>query len=362
VNAYTLALCLLLGVILGGLWLWGVGRVYAIAGPRPEPQRVLCPDGWELTVFRRPAQKRRFREPVLLAHGLAANHVNFDFEPPHSLAHHLAAKGFDCYTVEWRGTGASARPPPGGRRGDFGVDDHIRLDAPAVLEHIARDSGAERVYWVGHSLGGLIGYAVAQGEGASRLAGLVTIASPAYFAQHRPFLRRALTVGSVLAWPRIFRQAWMSRALAPFLGHLTLPLTEILVNPEHIPPPLQRKLYANLIGSVSRKVLLQFRDWLTHDAFRSEDHSVDYRKGLERLRLPVLVLGGSQDALAPSYCIEAAYAQLGSTDKTLVIFGREHGDRMDYGHGDVIFGAGAPEEVFPAVSRWLESHATTAER
>src|SRR5690606_36079229 len=99
---------------------------------RPAQQRVRCADGWELTVFHRAPAVRRFEEPVLLVHGLAANHYTFDFDPPYSLAHVLADAGFECFSVDLRGTGRSRRPPRG-LRAQWTVDDHVTLDAPALI-------------------------------------------------------------------------------------------------------------------------------------------------------------------------------------------------------------------------------------
>jgi hypothetical protein len=31
---------------------------------------------------------------------------------------------------------------------------------------------------------------------------------------------------------------------------------------------------------------------------------------------------------------------------------------MDYGHGDLLFGRGAPKEVYPLLRDWLERRAT----
>jgi homoserine acetyltransferase len=85
---------------------------------------------------------------------------------------------------------------------------------------------------------------------------------------------------------------------------------------------------------------------------------VDWRAGLAKLSLPVMVMGGSSDRLASSKNLRAQYELVGSTDKMLHIFGRDRGDKMDYGHGDLLFGTGAPFEVYPEVRDWLAAHAT----
>jgi pimeloyl-ACP methyl ester carboxylesterase len=352
------ALLVALAVSLGNVvWVFGVRRLYRPRTAPPEVHRVACQDGWEIAVHVRRAPQRRFEEPVLLCHGLAANRYTFDFEPPYSVAHYLAEAGFDCFSVEWRGTGHSRRPPRGRRYTDFTVDDHILQDGPAVLEFALRETGARRAFWLGHSLGGLIGYAAAQGPSGAKLAGLLVLGSPVYL-RSEPFLSALLGLGVKAAWPARLRQEWFSATLAPFLGYVTLPLSEMLVNPEHIPPRIQRQVYANMMSSMSRKVLLQFQDWIANDTFRSFDGRVDWRAGISTLSLPVLVMGGSVDRLATEENVRKQFTLLTTPDRTLHVFGRDRGDKMDYGHGDLIFGTGAPQEVYPLLRAWLEAHAT----
>jgi pimeloyl-ACP methyl ester carboxylesterase len=339
------------------LWSWAVRGIYRVRTRPPLFLRAKAADGWELALFHRPSANRRFVEPVILCHGLCSNHHHFDFDPPFSIAHVLAAAGFECFSVDLRGTRASRHPPPGHHRHEVCADDHIDQDAPAILARVLEETGASQAFWVGHSMGGLIGYGVAQTPGGAQLKGLVALAAPVFF-DYRPLLRLSLRIGGWLAWPYLFRQEVLSAAIAPFLGDITLPLSDVLVNPKHIAPKLQRKLYATLLSTVSRRLLLQFGDWATHDAFRSFDRTRDYRAGLASLTLPVLLMGGTQDQLAARGAIEAQYKQVGSTDKTLMLFGREMGDPLDYGHGDLVFGSGAPRAVYPKLQQWLEARAT----
>jgi pimeloyl-ACP methyl ester carboxylesterase len=347
-----------LGVALGNvLWVLGVRWWYRLRTTPPERVHVRCQDGWELAVYVRRAPHRRFEEPVLLCHGLAANRCTFDFEPPYSLAHYLTEAGFDCFSVEWRGIGHSRAPPRGRSWSDVTVDDIIAQDGPALIDLALQRTGARRALWVGHSMGGLVGYAVAQGTYGTRLAGLLALGSPVFFPPN-PLLQRLIQIGARSAWPRGFRNEWLSRTLAPFLGYLTLPLSDVVVNPKHILPPIQRKVYANMMASMSFNVLRQFRDWILSNSFRSFDGKVDWREGLARLTLPVMVMGGSSDRLAPPGNLREQFKLLGSQDKALHVFGCERGDKMDYGHGDLLFGTGAPIEVYPEVREWLTAHAT----
>ncbi len=355
-NAVALLGILVAAAALLAVWVLFVRRHYRVRAEPPTLLKATCLDSWEIGVHYRAAAPRRFREPVLLCHGLAANHFNFDFEPPFSLAHALAERGFDCFSIDWRGTGASRRSPRQRCSADYSVDDHIRLDAPALLDLALKKTGARQAFWVGHSLGGLIGLAVAQGERAKQLRGLVTIGAPVFFNYDR-LIKEAVRFGLVAAWPHRLRHEMISVALAPFLGRIVLPFSDVIVYPRHVPPAVQRKLYAQLITSVGRKVLAQFDDWIEHNAFRSVDRGIDYREGIKHITLPMLMIAGSRDRLAPPIAVQWGSELSQTSDTTFRIFGRKHGDTQEYGHGDLIFGQRAPEEVFPLIANWLASRA-----
>jgi pimeloyl-ACP methyl ester carboxylesterase len=348
------------GATLFVLWALWVRWVYRVRVPAPVQLRARCADAWEIAIYHRPAQPRRFVEPLLLCHGLAANHFNFEFEPPYSLAHSLSAAGFECFTVELRGGRASRCPPRGRGRWSFCADDYVSLDAPALIQTALRKAGARGAFWIGHSLGGLIGLAAAQTDQAQHLRGLLTLGAPVFFGYNR-WLQAALKVGALAAWPFAFRQELLSSALAPFLGYAVLPFTDVIANPRHVPPRIQRRVYAQLVTSVSRKLLLQLRDWTSQDVFRSVDQRIDYRAGVSALRLPLLMLGGSRDRLCPPDAIRRAFELSRSADKTMMIFGCDNGDRQEYGHGDLVFGEGAPAEVYPRMATWLAERATPLE-
>jgi pimeloyl-ACP methyl ester carboxylesterase len=220
------------------------------------------------------------------------------------------------------------------------------------------ETGATRGLWVGHSMGGLVAYALAGRPEGARLGGIITLGSPAFFLHPTRRLLRAVRLLPYLAWPRRIRQRVATLVLAPLIGWLDLPLADAVVNPAHVEGRVQRKLFANLFVGVSRKIFLQFRDWVLNDAFRSFDRQTDYRARMAQAQTPALIIGGSCDKLANEASVRAAYELWGAPDQTLAVFGLKRGDAMDYGHGDLVFGRGAPTEVYPVLLRWLESHAT----
>jgi pimeloyl-ACP methyl ester carboxylesterase len=339
------------------VYLGAVRRTYRLTGERPRRLYATTRDGWSIAVHQRTPTVRRFSEPVLLCHGLATHHLNLDFELPYSLAHAFAQAGFEVFSLDWRGAGES-RPPSGRGRFDFDADDLIQQDASAVMDLILQTTNAEQLFWVGHSLGGLVGYAVLGGPEGGRVRGLCSLGAPVYFRYPR-WLARVMRLCLLLAWPFAFRQRLLSLLCAPFVGRLTLPLSDVLVNPKAIAPPVMRRIYANLIDSMGYKLLRQLDDWTRHDRFCSRDGARDYRAGLQAVTQPVLVLGGTADGLAPPEAIHGQAQLLGSKDKTVMLFGTDNGDALEYGHGDLLFGVGAPKEVYPRIVAWVAERATS---
>jgi len=354
-----LATALGIGVALAvaaGVYLRLLRYTYRLRGDRPTKRWAHTRDGWAIALHQRTPKVRAFVEPVLLCHGLATNHLNLDFEPPYSLACAFAEAGFTTFSLDWRGAGAS-RPPPGRGRFDFDADDLIEQDAQAAMDFLLQESRAPKLFWVGHSLGGLVGYAVAGGPEGRRLKGLCAIGAPVYFHSPR-WLARTLRLCTWLAWPVAFRQRLLSLGCAPFMGRLTVPFSDVLLNPQAVAPKVLRAIHANLIESMGYRLLRQLDDWTWHDRFCSRDGTTDYRARLAQVEQPMLVLGGTVDGLAPPTAIAAQADLLGSPDKTLMVFGRPNGERLDYGHGDLLFGRGAPKEVYPRIVAWVAERAT----
>ena len=102
-----------------------------------------------------------------------------------------------------------------------------------------------------------------------------------------------------LAWPMAFRQRWLSIGLAPFLGHVTLPLTDALINPQAIAPagPSQGVRQPGLLDGLPAPPPARRLERATTPS-GAGTVGVDYRGRLRTVDTPVLVLGGSQDALA----------------------------------------------------------------
>ncbi len=348
--AWTLALALagaaLLVLLHHAFW------TRRLAAPTADDARLAARtrDGWCLELGRRLPRGAARRPPVLLCHGLSANRWMLDpGVEERSLAAFLAGAGFDCFALDLRGHGGSRRGPPGASRWDF--DTYLSEDVPAALDEVREATGEDRVLWVGHSLGALLGMAACQAHPA-RLAGLVAIAGPV----HMPPFSGAV---HLLLPARGRRNRLLAAMAAPLAGMVRPPLAEGIIARETMEAPVYRRLLANAIEDVPPGVFAQIRGWVRDDAFRSAGGDVDYREGLSGCREPALFVSAPLDRLAPPRVVRAGFERWGG-EKEYWCASREAGLSADYSHTDLLMGRRSAEDVFPRVRDWLGAHSETA--
>ncbi len=324
-------------------------RLFRVDRGHGESHRVTTADGWTLPLYRYPpVRDGGFRSPVLLCHGLGVNHLNMDYPAPFGLAQHLAAEGHDVFVLSLRGTAGSLAPA---RAGPIDFDAFCALDAPAAIEHVKAISGAAQVAWVGHSMGGMIAFALGGTEAADSLACLVAVGSPSGF-RHQPRLawiaRNLGWIGGIVGLPGL-----PARVAAPWSGFFTPPLVRPIVLPGAIEGHVIRRFLAHGIERVPAPLIAQFASWAAHDRFTSRDGAIDYRARMAAHRAPALLLSGSHDGLVPPACVAEAHERLGPREKRCEALGRATGLKEDYGHGDLLLGRTAAAEVFPKIAAFL---------
>ena len=341
-------------------WLAILVRRLRMVDPSGELFRFPLPSaGQEIAFLRYRPETLTFAEPVILCHGLAANRFNLDFfddgagSDRRSLARYLSRLGFDVWILELRGTGL-ARVPPGA---DWTIDDELEEDIPAALDAVLAESGAERVLWVGHSKGGIMQY-LFQGRkrpGYEKVAAMVAIGSPGTVLHQVRSVRPLIWLGRglTLMLSRIPIRL-LAVPLLPFVGIIHFVGRRVLKLIDALDPEVLRRLFANLPADVSRGVANQLMDWASAPERTLYGLEDDALKGV---RLPMLLVAGTLDNLAPPVAMQHVFDRVGSEDVTFRVMGRAHGSVVDYGHGDLIIGDHAPEEVFPLVGDWLAARA-----
>jgi len=296
----------------------------------------------------------RYRGAVLLVHGYGQNRYAWHL-PKRSFVNYLAARGFDVFNLELSGHGRSRKL---GADVALSIDTHVCHDVPAALDEVAAISGRERVFVVAHSMGALVACAAA-GRDPRRFAGLVAIAVPYRFGRGSPALTwaaRAAELASRAGLDRVHAAripvraigAWMHRARRAW-DNSWVPLPVRAWHPGAYEPELLWDYLNTSFDVASLGTTLQLARISVHDAFRSADGSEDYGAAFERQNVPLLVIAGARDRLAPPESVRPLFDRSHAVDRTWHL--------LPFGHSDLLLGKRAPERSWPVMETWLRDRA-----
>jgi pimeloyl-ACP methyl ester carboxylesterase len=326
----------------------------ALAHPQcagPQDVGIQTEDGAEAWLHRHPADG----PAVLVVHGVSSNHWCWDLDPDRSLATTLNAQGFDIWFIDLGGHGCAERKQDGSRQAPRrSFDDYGSEDVASAIAHIQEVTSTDQVAYIGHSMGGHVAAAYVATHGDSALSALVVLGSPIDFEnlETRFRLSRAGALfGSALpALP----SPWAAR-MAAHLQALPFGMDHLFYAEGSISPETRAAMYRTVVSPLSRGELTHYRRVLRAGHLISSDGEIDYREVLGSLDIPLLVIAGAGDMVAPPDRVRAYYDHAGSTDKTFLIAGRQTGFSFDYGHLDLTLGDLAPEEIHSPIGAWLLS-------
>jgi pimeloyl-ACP methyl ester carboxylesterase len=178
------------------------------------------------------------------------------------------------------------------------------------------------------------------------ISAIATLGAPLSFASHQ----------GLESFARFARPAMVVPSIPiSFLARLALVVPppnwfmRYLVHGENLEPEVRKKALYNVGSNVSSGVAKQFLDWISTGRWTTVGGGFDYLKGLQFLRMPALMIAGTRDLLAPPESI-APVASTWAGPHELVV--------ADYGHGDLVLGRNAPDELYPRVVSFLEAHST----
>ena len=307
-----------------------------------ELRRVPIPDG---------VPRDAVLPPILLVHGVAANHRNQDLHPDHSLARHLARLGRDVFLLTLR---SGLRLPFRALR-TVRVEAMARAEIPQAIERIREKTHFEAIDYVGFSMGGLLLYAALERTvPQAHVRRVVIVGSPA--RMKRPwYLPRFLRFVPRVLVPHLPLRLG-ARAFAFLSEWFATPIHRLVSNPRNVARGMTRLALVDVIEDMPAALNADFLYAMTGDGtVRAFGESITAR--LPQVTLPVLFVAGSADQLAPPAAVRHAFDLWGRDDprtvKRFVVLGREYGSKEDYGHGDLAVGANVGDELFPPIARFL---------
>jgi acylglycerol lipase len=252
------------------------------------------------------------RALVVISHGASEHSARY-----RHVAERLASAGYAVYALDHRGHGRSE-----GKRAQLDRLDYVVADLRAFVDLAGERQPGLPVYLLGHSMGGAvaIAYAVRHQE---TLAGLVLSAPVA-----DPNAASAVTrgVSRVLS------------AVAPDLGVYQVDASLVSRDAEVVRDYQEDPL--NHHGKLPARTVAE----LTSEVQR-------FPEEVPSLRLPLLVMHGSDDGLVPEAGSRLVYERAGSQDKTLEIFDGLYHEILNEPEQD---------QVLDLIVGWLESRGQSA--
>jgi len=321
-------------------------------GPQPTPARILLDaPGVRLLGYATGGAG----PPVVLVPAPIKRAYIWDLAPGASVVAACLAARLRPYLVTWE------TPDP-----QSGIADLVERKLGACVAAAARDSGQDRVFLAGHSLGGLLAaaYAARQPEG---VAGLILLAAPLHFshelsagafgpviaeierinllAQVRGNLPGSfLSAASFMASPGAFgherMKDWLRcgpdpAARAVYLRVERWALDEL---------PLARQLVADLVA-------LHRDDAFVRGGLRIGERAV----GVAQVTAPLFTVADRRCAVVPPAAALAAHEQAASAEKRLLWYEGDTGVAIQ--HVGVLIGRNALGRVWPQILEWVGAHA-----
>jgi len=319
-------------------------------------------DGWSLVVTRYKPREQAFpqplwAEPVLLVHGFSQNrHAWTSGE----FVKNLLFFGCDIHILELRGHGKSSldfqrersaqlgRPLPPDLDYGWDIDSYFLYDLPAAVAGVKRVTRRERIFFCGHSMGGMIGYGYAGIH--DDFEGIITIGAAADLGRGFPFLRAAAFLGpalgaaidGVVAGVNAERAAvhalrrWSGGAKPPPpdpLRYTYIPVDaglkfaerqlaraersrwfrevmtrfNLLSNAERVASSDVRWLLREGGEREPRRVVQQFLRWIRRGELVCYRTGYDFKRGFSKIRVPMAIIFGDMDPLASVESTRSVY-------------------------------------------------------
>lgn len=327
---------------------------------------VETADGWSLVITRyRPTPQAfpqpLFGEPMLLVHGFCQNrHAWTSGE----FVKNLLFFGLDIHILELRGHGKSSIALQHERCSRFGrklpsdldyawdIDSYFLYDLPAAVAGVRRITRREKIFYCGHSMGGILGYGYAGIH--DHFEGIVTIGAPGElgrgslplkllaFAEpgiqtaidttlaslnlQRSVAHQLLNLGSLVLRrqsperPQPFRyrylplDTWLKAASdalgyaeeSPLLG-LVASRINYLARWDRLQMENVRWLLKEGGEKEPRLVVEQFARWVRANEVVCYRTGYDFKRGFGKIRVPMAIVFGDQDPLASVASTRSVY-------------------------------------------------------
>lgn len=265
--------------------------------------------------------------PVLLMHGSIENGKIFFTKNGKGLAPFLCQNGYDVYIPDMRGKGESE--PKVDASNKHSQTDQITIDIPAYLERIEKLRPFTQIHFGAHSWGGVLLLAYLARHEDNRIRSLV------FFGVKRKIGIRSIRKYFLidLGWKRLGQIAVRKKGY--------FPAKDWKIGADNEPENFYRET----------------NNWLTNDQWVDANDNFNYGSTLRNTSLPpILSIVGIRDRVLGHYSdAQMLLNEIGSTENSkLLIIGKKYGNKLNYGHIDMLTNSKAPDDHFQEAVNWFK--------
>ncbi len=324
---------------------------------------VTTEDGMNLIMTQKTPVGKKAKAPVMLVHGLGQNRYSWTLTN-RSLENYLVSLGFTTFNVELRGHGLSRA-----NGSDYPVtfEEYLTQDVPAFISEIKRITGRNKMFYMGHSLGGTISYCIGA-QFQDSLLGIISIAGPFSMARGHVGMKTGSKLGS-LAFKALPMKLVHSQPFPiDYLGVLAKLGLFALDSSANIiplgvwyPGSMERDVLEERIAKgfdrTSISVARLLVDWGAAGKLRGTGGKEDYEERVANIKIPLLFINGDRDYAVLPAAAKQAWEKAASDDKSFLVYKKKE-TGVHWGHCDLIFGKQAPAHVWPDIGDWLVQRAS----
>ncbi|XP_037974762.2 lipase 3 [Plutella xylostella] len=353
-----------------------------------EEHTVTTEDGYLLTLHRlRNTTCQWLSRPALLMHGLLLSSDTWlDSGPRDGLPYLLADTCYDLWLGNFRGNYLGRQhvrlnPDTDVEFWDFSYDDMGLYDLPAIIDYVLKETGDQKLNYIGYSQGGGT-FAIMCSERPEyrlKVSSFVGLAPAITMKYTRSLVYRYFAGTLARFWKEtktlgiyevLYKGSLIQRGTEAICGapgkihKLCLGALSFIddYDPGSIEPDTVRSMYTHLPAGTSVKNFVKYSQAMEQGTFQKFDYGksrnlIVYGNetapfyDLSYLDMPSLLVTGKSDNIVDIRDVTLVHKQLKKSHLFVV-------KNEKWNHFDVPYSSFTPELVFPAVHRHLQRHGT----
>lgn len=272
-------------------------------------------------VAERDQDNQSIQQNVLLTHGTFS-----DKRIVLGIARYLAAQGYHCYILEWRGHGTSPVA-----KHKFDMETVALYDVATAFRYLFEELDLPSLHCITHS-------------GGATCVAMFLIKNQNYINKVKSLTMFAGQAFGAALTPKSYAKVLMTKTMTRALGYIPAKLFNL--------------------GTVNESYMMMkpWFDWNLGQHLKSSQDAAnkapfDYRQHLSKITVPVYAIAAKgDDFIAPTQGCRLFLEAFEHPDNQFREFAVSHGDLEDYNHSRILMSKPAAKEIWPTVLAWLEQH------